>query len=304
MNQPDNTVETKLSDLSTEQQIDPDMNLSGMTTTALVQTMNAHDEQVVSAVHRATPRIAAAIDRIVDRLADGGRLIYVGAGTSGRLGVLDASEIPPTFGADGIVIGVIAGGRDALVRSAESIEDHPEMAVHDLENLDIGIKDAVFGIAASGRTAYVIGAIDYANEQGALTVSLSCNVNAAISRLAQIPLEIPVGAEIVSGSTRLGAGTATKMVLNMISTIAMIRLGKTYKTFMVDVKATNQKLVARAIRIVMQTTKADEKTVRNTLEQSGWRAKTAIVMIRKHCDATAANLLLEQANGFLDKVVD
>ncbi|MBW3092045.1 N-acetylmuramic acid 6-phosphate etherase [Bifidobacterium sp. 82T10] len=299
------SVEREISGLGTEGASDPTLELNALGTADLVRAMERRDAAVCEAVRSATPRIAEAIDAIVPRLKRGGRLVYVGAGTSGRLGVLDASEIPPTFGMDpSIVVGLIAGGRDALVRSAESAEDHPETGARDLRGIDLTADDCVVGIAASGRTPYVIGALDEARSTGALTIALACNACAAISAHADIAIEVPVGPEFVSGSTRLGAGTATKMTLNMLSTITMIRLGKTYRTLMVDVKATNEKLVARAIRIVRAVTDADETQARRALEQAGWSAKTAIVMIERHCDAAAAQAVLDDNDGFLAKVID
>lgn len=291
--------------LGTEQTSDPDLELNGLDTVALVRAMERREDRVRDAVRAVTPQIAKAVDGIVARLREGGRLVYVGAGTSGRLGVLDASEIPPTFGTDpSLVVGLIAGGRDALVKSAESVEDHRQIGARDVQDIGLNERDCLVGIAASGRTPYVIGALDHANGVGALTIALACNVRAEISDHADIAIEVPVGPEIVSGSTRLGAGTATKMVLNMLSTITMIRMGKTYRTLMVDVKATNEKLVARAVRIVRDVTGVDEERARQTLEQADWSAKLAIVMIEKDCDAARAETILEQHNGFLAKVID
>ena len=291
--------------LDTEGSCNPNLELNALGTADLVRAMERRDAAVCEAVRSATPCIADAIDAIVSRLRRGGRLVYVGAGTSGRLGVLDASEIPPTFGMDpAVVVGLIAGGRDALIRSAESAEDHPETGARDLRGIVLTADDCVVGIAASGRTPYVIGALEYARGTGALTIALACNDHAAISDYADIAIEVPVGPEFVSGSTRLGAGTATKMVLNMLSTITMIRLGKTYRTLMVDVKATNDKLIARAIRIVRAVTDADETQARRALESCGWSAKTAIVMIARQCDAASARAILDDNDGFLAKVID
>lgn len=291
--------------LGTEQSENPNLELNALDTVRLVQAMERRDTAVCRAVQSATPSIAKAIDAIVQRVRQGGRLVYAGAGTSGRLGVLDASEIPPTFGmSPDVVVGLIAGGRDALVKSAESIEDHPEVGARDAQGIGLTDRDCLVGIAASGRTPYVIGALDYANSVGALTIALSCNEQAALSGHADIAIEVPVGPEFVSGSTRLGAGTATKMVLNMLSTITMIRMGKTYRTLMVDVKATNEKLLVRAVRIVRSVTGADEEHARHALGLAGWSAKTAIVMIMKQCDAEQAKRILEQNDGFLAEVID
>jgi len=297
-------ADSELDGLLTEAVGDESVMLDALSVTGLVTLMNERDATIAAAVRQALPAISAAIAATAERMHRGGRLIYVGAGTSGRLGVLDASEVPPTFGTDPeLVVGLIAGGHPALVSSAEAVEDSAAAGAVDLDALSPTPLDAVVGIASSGRTPYVIGALRRAAEAGALTVALSCNPDAPISALAKHAIEVPVGPEIVTGSTRLGAGTATKLVLNMFSTISMIKLGKTYRTLMVDVKATNAKLVRRAIRIVTLATGADEATARAALDRADWHAKDAIAMIATGSDAETARAALDAAGGMLGKVI-
>ncbi|WP_298226510.1 N-acetylmuramic acid 6-phosphate etherase [Gryllotalpicola sp.] len=299
-----NPPNTDLDDLVTEAVADDSLMLDELGVAELVTLMNDRDATIPVAVREALPVIATAIEATIDRMRRGGRLIYAGAGTSGRLGVLDASEIPPTFGADpGVVIGLIAGGPAALVSSVEAAEDSDDAGAADVDGLNPTPLDVVLGIASSGRTPYVIGALRRAGELGALTVGLSCNLNTPVSAAADFGIEIPVGPEIVTGSTRLAAGTATKMVLNMFSTVSMIKLGKSYRTLMVDVKATNAKLVRRAIRIVVMATGADEETAREALDRTDWHAKEAIAMIATGMDAEEVRAALEAAGGFLGKIV-
>jgi N-acetylmuramic acid 6-phosphate etherase len=300
--QPSDTPE--LDELATEAVDDRNLMLDELSIDELVQLMNQRDATIAAAVHTQLPTISEAIEATAERMKEGGRLIYVGAGTSGRLGILDASEIPPTFGTPGdVVIGLIAGGPTAIVSSVESAEDSRAAGAADLNALSIGPLDTIVGIASSGRTPYVLGALEAANGLGALTVGLSCNTDTPISAAARFGIEIAIGPEIVTGSTRLGAGTATKMVLNMFSTIAMIRLGKTYGTLMVDVRATNAKLVRRAIRIVTMATGADDDTAQSALDAAEWNAKLAIAMIATGLDAVDARTSLDSAGGFLGKVV-
>ncbi len=300
-----NSPDAELDELMTEAVADGELMLDELTVAELVTMMNRRDALISGAVREALPTIIEAIEATSERMRAGGRLIYVGAGTSGRLGVLDASEIPPTFGTDGtVVLGLIAGGPTALVSSVESAEDSEDAGSADLERLSPGPLDTVVGIASSGRTPYVLGALRLANDRGSLTVGLSCNVDTPISAVAQHGIEVAVGPEIVTGSTRLGAGTATKMVLNMFSTISMIRLGKTYRTLMVDVKATNAKLVRRAIRIVTLATGADEAAARAALDAADWHAKLAIATIVTGLSVTEAKSELETAGGVLRRVVE
>jgi N-acetylmuramic acid 6-phosphate etherase len=291
--------------LITEAVADHDLALDELTVAELVTLMNERDTTIPGAVRAALPAITAAIEATAARIRQGGRLIYVGAGTSGRLGVLDAAEIPPTFGTDGdVVLGLIAGGPRAIVSSVEFAEDSDETGAADLAGLDPGPLDTVVGIASSGTTPYVLGALRLATERGALTVGVSCNLGTPLSAAAEHAIEVPVGPEIVTGSTRLGAGTATKLVLNMFSTISMIQLGKTYRTLMVDVKATNAKLMRRAVRIVMLATGTDEETARKALDETGWHAKLAIAAVATGMSVPDASAALDAAGGVLRKVIE
>jgi N-acetylmuramic acid 6-phosphate etherase len=296
---------SELDGLATEAVGDGDLVLDELSVAELVSTINERDASVTAAVRDQLPAITRAIEATAARMQLGGRLIYVGAGTSGRLGVLDASEIPPTFGTSpGVVIGLIAGGPDAIARSVEGAEDSEEAGAADLARLSVGPRDTVVGIAASGRTPYVLGALRGAARAGALTVGLSCNTGTPLSAAAEHAIEVDVGPEIVTGSTRLGAGTATKMVLNMFSTIVMIRLGKTYRTLMVDARGSNGKLARRAIRTVILATGAGEDAARRALEAADWHPKLAIAMIVTGMDAAGARAALDTAGGVLRTVVD
>jgi N-acetylmuramic acid 6-phosphate etherase len=297
--------EADLDELLTEAVADHDLSLDELTVAELVTLMNDRDAAIPGAVRAALPAITAAIEATAERIRKGGRLIYVGAGTSGRLGVLDAAEVPPTFGTDGdLVLGLIAGGPPAIVSSVEFAEDSEEAGAGDLAGLAPGPLDTVVGIASSGTTPYVLGALRLATERGALTVGLSCNLATPLSAAAEHGIEIAVGPEIVTGSTRLGAGTATKMVLNMFSTISMVQLGKTYRTLMVDVKATNAKLMRRAVRIVMLATGSDENTARTALDATGWHAKLAIAVIATGMSVPDSRAALDAADGVLRKVIE
>lgn len=294
-----------LDQLATERVDEQNLALDRLSVAELVRHINERDSGIADAVRGSLHTITAAIEAAAERMLRGGRLIYVGAGTSGRLGVLDASEIPPTFGTSpDLVVGLIAGGRAALVSAVESIEDDAEAGASDLGALEPTEQDTVVGIASSGRTPYVLGALRHANSIGALTIGLSCNTGTPLSAEADHGIEIAVGPEVVSGSTRLGAGTATKMVLNMISTICMVRLGKTYGSLMVDVRATNAKLRRRAVRIVMLATGVDETAARTTLDAAGWRAKLAIAMLATDSDAAKAGEALDRAGGVLRVVIE
>ncbi|MFH8368694.1 N-acetylmuramic acid 6-phosphate etherase [Streptomyces sp. NPDC018031] len=274
-------------------------------TAEIARIMNSEDAGVPTAVAAQLPRIAAAIDATAARMARGGRLVYAGAGTAGRLGVLDASECPPTFNtAPGQVVGVIAGGPEAMVTSVEGAEDSAELAAADLDRLGLTPDDTVVGISASGRTPYAVGAVDHARRLGALTIGLSCNAGSALAAAADHGIEIVVGPELLTGSTRLKAGTAQKLVLNMLSTITMIRLGKTYGNLMVDVRASNEKLRARSRRIVSLATGADEKIVVDALAATEGEVKPAILTILGEVDASTANRLLAEAHGHLRAALD
>ncbi len=247
----------------------------------LAHVMNDADKSVPEAVEHALPKITAAIEAISARFNAGGRIIYVGAGTSGRLGVLDASECPPTFNTrPEQVVGIIAGGDRALRSSIESAEDDPDQGAADMAAVEVGPKDAVVGIASSGRTPFVVGALQHARAAGAMTVALSCNVDAEISAVAEHGIEVVVGPEVVAGSTRLRSGTAQKLVLNMISTITMVRAGKVMGNRMVDLRATNEKLRIRAVRMVSELAEVDEDRAFAALEGSDWRVKDAILSLR------------------------
>lgn len=299
-----NDTERRLDELTTEAVVDNDLMLDELSIPGLVALMNDRDARVVAAVSEVADDIAAAIAATAERMRGGGRLIYVGAGTSGRLGILDASEVPPTFGTDSnTVLGLIAGGPKALVSSVEAAEDSEDAGAADLAALRPRRHDTVLGIASSGRTPYVIGAMRAAAHAGALRIGLSCNTCTPLSAVADFAIEIPVGPEILAGSTRLGAGTATKMVLNMFSTISMIRLGKTYKTFMVDLKATNAKLVRRAVRIVTLATGVDEATATTALDAADWNAKLAIATLATGMNVAEARTALAEADGILRHVL-
>lgn len=265
-----------------------------------VRMMNEQDAGVASAVAACAPVIAEVVDRVADRLREGGRLFYIGAGTAGRLGVLDASEIPPTFGADpSLVTGIIAGGPTALTNAVENAEDDADAGAEDLRAAGFTAADALVGIAASGRTPYVIGALTHARELGAFTAALSCNPDSAIGQAAELAIEVVVGPEVITGSTRLKSGTAQKLVLNTISTLAMVKLGKTYQNLMVDLRATNEKLRRRSERLVQIATEVDTATARTALDACGGSVKTAITMLLADLDADAAQALLAEHDGFL-----
>ncbi|KAB8180107.1 N-acetylmuramic acid 6-phosphate etherase [Microbispora catharanthi] len=286
-----------LATLATEQSDPRYSGIDTLPTEEIARLMNAADAAVPAAVGRAVPAISAAVDAIAARMSDGGRLLYVGAGTSGRLAVLDASECPPTFGTHpDLVQGIIAGGEAALVRSVEGAEDDAEAGAAVIRGKHVGPLDSVVGISASGRAPYVVAAVEQARRLGALTVGLACNTGTPLARAADHAVEVIVGPEVVTGSTRLKAGTAQKLVLNMISTITMIRSGRTYGNFMVDVVASNSKLVDRAARIVSDITGTQVPRAREVLESAGRDVKTAVVMIERGVGADDARALLA-ANG-------
>ncbi|MDX3530410.1 N-acetylmuramic acid 6-phosphate etherase [Streptomyces sp. ID05-39B] len=266
----------------------------------VARLMNGEDAGVAGAVAARLPEIAGAVDAIAARMGRGGRLVYAGAGTAGRLGVLDASECPPTFDtAPGQVVGLIAGGPRAMVTSVEGAEDSRELARADLAALALTAEDTVVGISASGRTPYAVGAVEYARSLGALTVGLACNGDSALAAAAEHGIEVVVGPELLTGSTRLKAGTAQKLVLNMLSTITMIRLGKTYGNLMVDVRASNEKLRARSRRIVSLATGADDEEVEEALTATGGEVKHAILVLLAGVDGPSATRLLEESGGHL-----
>ncbi|MFI6362554.1 N-acetylmuramic acid 6-phosphate etherase [Nocardia sp. NPDC050630] len=289
---------TEIGSLTTEASNPRTTTLDSMPIDELLRTMNAEDAGVASVVAQAIPQIAQAVELIVAARRRGGRLIYLGAGTSGRLGVLDAAECPPTFGtAPGEVLGIIAGGPQALLRAVEGAEDDPVLAAADLSAIALTSDDVVVGLAASGRTPYVIGALRYGRSIGAATVAISCNRNAQASNCADVGIELDTGPEVLTGSTRLKAGTAQKMVCNMLSTAAMVRSGKVYRNLMVDVQPTNAKLVDRARRIVAEATGTDSATAAALLDAADGQVKTAIVMRLAGVDVSAARALLCDADG-------
>lgn len=278
-----------LSSLATERRNPASADLDLLDTKEILRVINHEDRSVAAAVSREIPQIAAAVDAVVAAMKSGGRLLYIGAGTSGRLGVLDASECPPTFNTDpGLVVGLIAGGDRALRHPVEHVEDRPEAGASALENVALTPRDVVVGIAASGRTPFVLGAIDYANSIGAVTVGLCNSPDSALSTLATISIVPLVGPEVLTGSTRMKAGTAQKMVLNMLTTATMVKLGKTYGNLMVDVQATNAKLRERAVGIVRDAADVSDAEARSALDAAGGEVKTAIVALRLGIPAVEA----------------
>ncbi len=264
----------------------------------IVEKINYEDAKIAEAVGKKKEQIAEIIDRVSERMRKGGRLIYIGAGTSGRLGVLDASECPPTYGvSEDLVIGVIAGGRSAMFKAKEGAEDDRNLAKKDLENLCLNANDSVIGLAASGRTPYVIGGLDFARSVGAYTASVSCVSDSEVSSHCDTAVEVITGPEVITGSTRMKAGTAEKMVCNMISTGCMIHYGKVYENLMVDVQPTNEKLVVRAKRIIQEAVNCEEKEAENLFESSGRNVKIAILMGKGKCDKNLAEKNLAQCNG-------
>ena len=295
----ENLLQT-LSTLITEQQNPNSMHVDSLSALEIVQLMNQEDKQVPLAIEKCLPQIAQAVECIVAAFQQGGRLVYIGAGTSGRLGVLDASECPPTFGVSPeMVKGIIAGGERALRHPIEGAEDSKAQAVVDLQTIHFSSKDVLVGIAASGRTPYVIGALEYAKSLGSVTVSIASNPNSAMANIVDIAIDTVVGPEVLTGSSRLKSGTAQKLVLNMLTTASMILMGKCYQNLMVDVQASNEKLKARAIRIVMQATDCDKALAEETLKQADQNAKLAIMMILSGLDRSQAEALLEKHQGKL-----
>ena len=295
----ENLLQT-LSTLITEQRNPNSMQVDSLSALEIVQLMNQEDKQVPSAIEKCLPQIAQAVECIVAAFQQGGRLVYIGAGTSGRLGVLDASECPPTFGVlPEMVKGIIAGGERALRHPIEGAEDSKAQAVADLQTIQFSSKDVLVGIAASGRTPYVIGALEYAKSLGSVTVSIASNPNSAMANIVDIAIDTVVGPEVLTGSSRLKSGTAQKLVLNMLTTASMILMGKCYQNLMVDVQASNEKLKARAIRIVMQATDCDKALAEETLKQADQNAKLAIMMILSGLDRAQAEALLEKHHGKL-----
>ena len=297
-------MSVEINQLTTEKRNPNTMHLDQMSVGQVLELMNKEDQQVPEAIAEALGQIEAAVETIIQSLKAGGRLIYFGAGTSGRLGVLDAAECVPTFGVSpDLVVGLIAGGDKAMVEAVEGAEDSLTLAEEDFKKLNLNANDTVVGIAASGRTPYVIGGLQYAQSIGAKTVSIACNKEAKISGYAQIPIEVDCGPEILTGSTRLKAGTAQKLILNMLSTVSMIGIGKVYQNLMVDVQATNEKLEERSKRIIMAATECSYEEAASYVEAANHKVKVAIVMILTNLDATEASRKINAANGFVNQVL-
>lgn len=289
-----------LTKLVTESRNQASENIDTLSTLDLLKVINDDDKKVALAVEKTLPAVADTVDAIVYAFSQGGRLIYVGAGTSGRLGILDASECPPTYGTKPeLVVGVIAGGQKAITSAVENAEDNKELGAQDLKDIQFSSRDVLVGIAASGRTPYVIGAMEYARAQNAKVASISCNPDSPMSQNAHFNITPVVGPEIVTGSSRMKAGTAQKLILNMLTTGAMIRSGKVYGNLMVDVEATNEKLVERQKRIVMQATECSREVAESALEECGHHCKTAIVMILTNTNSDDAKALLNTSKGFV-----
>ena len=295
---------SELEHLISEERNPNTMEIDLLPTAELLRAINREDRSVPDAVGKVIAEITRAVDRIVDALGKGGRLIYMGAGTSGRLGVLDAAECPPTFSVPSdMVIGLIAGGADALARATEGAEDDAEEGVAALKGIGLTQKDVVVGIAVSGRTPYVVGGLTYAKALGATTVALSCNQDSAIAHIADIAILPVVGPEVLAGSTRLKSGTAQKLVLNMLTTASMIRLGKCYQNLMVDLNPANAKLIARAVRIVMLATGCAAEQAQEALKRTDNDVKLAILMTVTGMPIEEAKLALRSAGGFLRKAI-
>lgn len=294
----------EIKNLTTEKRNPKTMELDEMTVHRVLEVMNEEDQKVSQSIAKALNQIEAVIDLIVDSFQNNGRLIYIGAGTSGRLGVLDASECVPTFGTDpSMVQGLIAGGKRAMTMAVEGAEDSEILAQKDVEKLNLQPSDIVVGLAASGRTPYVIAGLKKARQLGAKTASLACNLDAEISKFADKSIEVDVGPEILSGSTRLKAGTAEKLILNMLSTISMVKIGKTYGNLMVDVKSTNEKLKARARNMIALATGIGDEEAGKYFELAGHNSKVAIVMCLGGYSAEEARKRLKDANGFVRSAI-
>ncbi len=293
-----------LNQLVTEQRNKNSIEIDRLQPLEILQIINNEDKQVALVVEKCLPQIAEAVSKVEHAFLNGGRLVYIGAGTSGRLGVLDASECPPTFGVKPeMVVGIIAGGERALRHPIEGAEDNSKQGKADLQAVEFSQKDVLVGIAASGRTPYVIGALEYAKSLGATTVSIASNPNSAMAQLADIAIDTVVGAEVLTGSSRMKSGTAQKLVLNMLTTASMIRIGKCYSNLMVDVQASNEKLKARAIKIVMEATECEREIAENTLKIAENNAKLAIMMILGNLDRGKAEKLLTENKGRLGQAL-
>lgn len=298
-------MQVNLIKLDTEKRNYDTESIDKLPTIEVVKLINNEDKKVAFIVEKELEQIASAIDLVYEQIKLGGRLIYIGAGTSGRLGILDAAECPPTYGINfDLVQGIIAGGKDAIFKAKEGAEDSKKFAVDDLKAIGFNEKDVLIGIAASGRTPYVIGALEYAKEVGAKTISLCCVKNGKISKESNIAIEVVTGPEVITGSTRMKAGTAQKMVLNMISTGVMIKCGKVYGNFMVDLKPTNNKLVERAKLIIMESTGCERETAEEFFYKASENVKLAIFMILSGLEKNDAIEILEKNEGRISKAID
>jgi len=294
-----------IKEIATEGRNENTLNIDNVSTIEMLEMINNEDKKVPEAVGMVKEQIAAAVDLIADKLSKGGRLIYVGAGTSGRLGVVDASECPPTFGVDyDLVQAVIAGGETALIKAIEGAEDDPKLGVEDLIKKKLTNLDVVCGIAASGRTPYVIGAMEYAKGIGASVLCVTMNKKCKMVEIADIPISVQVGPEVIMGSTRMKSGTAQKLVLNMLTTCSMIKLGKVYSNLMVDVQSTNEKLITRAKRIVMIATDVDEEVANEILEITKYDVKLSIFILKTGTNLENAKKILKENNGYIQNAID
>ncbi|EFV78431.1 N-acetylmuramic acid 6-phosphate etherase [Cytobacillus firmus] len=290
--------------LNTEQRNPKTMEVDLMTTEEIITIINQEDTIVPNAIAREIPHIVKVVDEITDSFKKGGRLIYVGAGTSGRLGIIDASECPPTYGTDPeMVVGIIAGGKEAMTEAVEGAEDDSEQGRQDVADIQLSDKDVLVGIAASGRTPYTIGALQYGNEVGAVTVAVACTKDSEMGRIAKYTIAPITGPEVVTGSTRMKAGTAQKLVLNMLTTASMIKLGKVYGNLMVDVQMTNEKLFKRAENIVKMATGASDEEAQAALKEQNHNTKAAILQILTGLKGEAAARLLKKHNGYLREAI-
>ena len=295
----------QLNSMSSEARNPQSMDIDLLSSLEIVQRINQQDQTVAHSVSQCLPQVAALADRIVEAFAYGGRLVYLGAGTSGRLGILDAVECPPTFSVPASqVVALIAGGDGAVYKAVEGAEDDPQLAVSDLQRINLDAKDILVGIAASGRTPYVLGGLAYARSIGCFTAAISCNANAPLLSAADIGICALTGPEVLTGSTRMKAGSAQKMLLNMLSTTAMIRSGKVYQNLMVDLHASNAKLVARAVRIVMQATDCSAADARKALDAAGMSAKLAILHLLSGQSIAHCREQLAQQNGFIRRALE
>ncbi len=295
----------ELQKIATEQRNPNTMNIDTLSTLDMVKLINQEDHRVADAVGEVTDKIAQAVDVIAEKLAAGGRLIYCGAGTSGRLGILDAVECPPTYSTDPETVqALMAGGYGAIFKAVEGAEDSKELGVQDMQNIHFGPKDVLVGIAASGRTPYVRGCMEYAKRLGAPTIAVTCCPGSELDQFADIGIAPAPGPEVVTGSTRMKSGTAQKMVLNMLSTGAMIKLGKVYGNLMVDVKPSNEKLIRRCVTIVCSAAECTEAEATKALEECDYRPKVAIVMVLRGVNADTACAMLQKAEGRIAKVLE